>query len=227
MVWLWLLLRGSLLCCFQHSHPQPPPPSPPTHPSHTQFPAEEEWLWPCYTALVPKPPKGRGRTPGILKAAPGKTVVELTPRFLWDARLGCVGRWRDIEASEAEMAQAALAAASRGLGLQFLIMAVPMLFVDRQVDVDYGSVDDAILQAFSVFDPEDTGRTTRAAALELIEFFYTKVLGTQGTGVPGGAANHWAPIVLPQLEALCEPPGEDITWHRFRDFFAMQAFTKF
>ena len=188
----------------------------------SQFPAEEEHMWPCHTALVPKPFAGRATRGGATAARAGKTVVVASPRYLWDAVHGCVGRWAGISPEDADFVEGTCRAAARGLGIQYLTMAVPMLLVEREVDRDWASAGDAVLAAFSVFDVEDKGACTLAAALELVAFFYREVLRA-----PPAVVEERVARVAPELAALCEPPGEVISWERFRDHFVACPLAKF
>jgi hypothetical protein len=177
----------------------------------SQFPAEEEYLWPAHTALIPKLAPGRRHQWDT--AFPGKTTIEFAAAYLWDTRLCCIGRWRGIEADEADMARMTVKAATRGLGMQDLWMAVPGLLVDREIDDDY-SLSDAVALAYSVFDTTDAGSVQLSHVLGLVEFFYGDI-----HGMSAHKLNRLIEPVRAELSALCGVGDTAISRERFCEYF--------
>ena len=182
----------------------------------SQFPGEEEFLWPTNTALIPKLPSHRC---GL--AVAGREVYEFTPIYLWDTRLRCVGRWRDIESSEMEMAKMAVKLSSRGIGMQDAYMAIPGLLVDNEVDEDF-EPEEAISIGFSLFDLEGTGAATWDAIESLLRFFYSEIMER-----PPAEMESVVHKITLELKPLVRPDDGLLHWKDFRAHLLKKNLTKF
>jgi len=179
----------------------------------SQYPGEEEYLWPSYAGFVPKIPSTRD---GL--TANNKEVYEFTPIYLWDPKNFCIGRWKDIEKSELEMLKMGIKLASKGLGLQHAMMGIQMLYIEEQVDEDL-EVDEAVSLAFSIFDRGETGSFKWKEAEKLIQFFYEEVM-------ENNSPSEMIERIKMKLLPLQENDGR-ILWNRFYEHFSSIKYTIF
>lgn len=185
----------------------------------SQFPAEEEYLWPTHTSLIPKKPSRRH---GV--HVDGKIVYEFTPVYLWDTRLGCIGRWQNIPEDDMTTARTALKLASKGFGFQFAYLAVPALLLEREMDEDL-ELEDGLQLAFSVFDSQAVGWAPLEHVLATVKFFFSEAMGLSERKVLG--------LVAPMNEELSAIASDDpvhgkvVTWEAYRAHFSAMDLKRF
>lgn len=191
----------------------------------SQYPDEAEYLWPTFTAFIPKPMSERKST-----RIDGKEIYEFTPVYLWDTTLKCIGRYSNIEESDLEMAQMANQFAPHQYGLQDIYMAVPGLFINHEIDEDFEPAD-AFSVAFSLFDRNAVGYVSMDDILEVIRVFYSVALN-ESFGSRVNDDVKYPPLrstiesVKSSMEVLSRDDGF-IHWSDFRNFYSTQSWTQF
>ena len=179
----------------------------------SQFPAEEEYLWPTHTVLIPKLPRHRQGD-----VCHDKEVYEFTPAYLWDTRSQSVGRIEDIEEDERQMARMTVTLASQGLGMQDAFMSLQGIFVDGEVEDDLG-VEQALSIAFAVFDRKTCGTVVLDDVEGLLRFFHNSLFGVEGSELDALCER-----VLDQMRPLVRENDHRLHWSDFLAHFTTRDY---
>jgi hypothetical protein len=188
----------------------------------SQYPSEDEYLWPTSTILFPKAPAYRDG--GLEATCAGKKVYQFTACYAWNSQFsqtgGCYG---GSTSSDLELGMKIVI--KYGVPFMDAVFCVYYLLLRKEFMVNTLSKDRVLSNAFSLFDRDCNG----SLCVRLVEELFRDVIKIMAQLEEAPAAlvelvdaeidSAWKEISL-ELESLRDPANGHIRWRAFQHHFS-------